>query len=134
MAKTIMKMTQTEAVVKINGTGTETINLSTDLLSTSQVLQGDLKVGLTFLQWTTGGNISITRGGVEIYKLFTNTGNFDMGGNGGFADYTQSDENIVVSITGDGVIFLTLRKAGGYKSKIEPEYFGQYDDQTKVGE
>lgn len=134
MAKTILKLTETEAVVKISGTGTETINLSTDLLSSTQALQGTLKVGVTFLQWTTGESITLTRNSVVVMKLFTNTGEFDLGGNGGFADYTQSDQNIAVTIAGDGVIFLTLRKAGGYKSKIEPEYFGQYDDPTKVGE
>lgn len=133
MAKTVLTKTETLAVVKITGAGSETIDLSTDLLSITQVLNGTLKVGINFIQWTTGGNVTIVRNGVTIFDLYTNTGNFDLSAHGGCVEYTQGDQNIVVTITGGGTVLLTLRKAGGYDSKIEPHYFGQYDNPTVVG-
>jgi hypothetical protein len=133
MAKTIMKLTETSAIVKISGTGAETITLNTDLLSTTQTVSGTPKVGIGYLTWTTGGNIVIARNDVTVYTLFTNTGEFDLSGNGGMLDIIQGTSNLVVTITGDGVIFLTLRKIEGYASKIEPEKFGSYDNPAVVG-
>ena len=49
-------------------------------------------------------------------------------------DYTEYDSNITVTLTGGGTLLMKLRKSEGYASKIEPEYFGQYDNKTKVGE
>lgn len=133
MAKTVMKLTETLAIVKISGTAPETITLATDLLSPTQVVSGTPTVGIGFLQWTTGGNILISRNATEIYTLYTNTGEFDLAGNGGMLDTTQGTSNIVVTITTGGVIFLTLRKLSGYASKIEPNRFGQYDNPAVVG-
>jgi uncharacterized protein (AIM24 family) len=128
-----MKLTETSAIVKISGTGAETITLNTDLLSTTQTVSGTPKVGIGYLTWTTGENIVIARNGVTVYTLFTNTGEFDLSGNGGMLDIIQGTSNLVVTITGDGVIFLTLRKIEGYASKIEPEKFGSYDNPAVVG-
>lgn len=69
-----------------------------------------------------------------MFKLHLNANEFDLSGNGGMLDLTQSDQNIVVTMgAGGGVCFLTLRKMGGYASKVEPWRFGQYDDTTAVG-
>ena len=138
MAKTIMKLTETSAIVKISGTGTETISLSAaqasgGLLSPTQIVSGTPKVGIGYLTWTTGGNIVIARNGVTVYTLFTNTGEFDLSGNGGMLDIIEGTSNLVVTITGDGVIFLTLRKIEGYASKIEPWAYGSYDNTGAVG-
>lgn len=133
MAKTIMKLTETLAIVKLSGAATETITLNSDLLSTTQTVSGTPKVGIGFIQWTTGGDVTITRNGVEIYKLYQNTGEFDLSGNGGMLDSTQGTSNIVVTISTGGVVFLTLRKMEGYASKIEPWAFGSYDDTGAVG-
>lgn len=138
MAKTIMKLTETLAIVKISGTGTETISLSAaqasgGLLSPTQIVSGTPKVGIGYLSWTTGGNIVITRNTVDVYTLFTNTGEFDLSGNGGMLDTIQGTSDLAVTITGNGVIFLTLRKIEGYASKVEPWKFGSYDDTGAVG-
>jgi hypothetical protein len=133
MAKTVMKLTETLAIVKISGTSPETISLATDLLSPTQVVSGTPTVGIGFLQWTTGGSILITRNAIEVYNLYTNTGEFDLAGNGGMLDTIQGTSDIVVTITTGGAIFLTLRKLSGYASKIEPYRFGQYDNTTAVG-
>jgi hypothetical protein len=133
MAKTIMKLTETLAIVKLSGATTETITLNSDLLSTTQTVSGTPKVGIGFIQWTTGGDVTITRNGVEIYKLYQNTGEFDLAGNGGMLDSIQGTSNIVVTISTGGVVFLTLRKMEGYASKIEPQTFGIYDNTGAVG-
>ena len=138
MAKTIMKLTETLAIVKISGAGTETISLSDPqasggLLSPTQTVSGTPKVGIGFINWTAGGDVTITRNSVEIYKLYQNTGEFDLSGNGGMLDTIQGTSNIAVTIVTGGVVFLTLRKIEGYASKIEPEKFGSYDNTGAVG-
>ena len=45
----------------------------------------------------------------------------------------QAGSNINITITNGGTCILTLRKATGYVSRIEPFRFGQYDDPTQVG-
>ena len=133
MAKTIMKLTETLAIVKISGAGTETITLNSDLLSPTQTVSGTPKVGIGFINWTAGGDVTITRNSIEIYKLYQNTGEFDLSGNGGMLDTIQGTSNIAVTIVTGGVVFLTLRKIEGYASKIEPEKFGSYDNTGAVG-
>lgn len=133
MAKTVMKLTETLAIVKISGTAPETISLATDLLSPTQIVSGTPKVGIGYLSWTTGGNIKISRNSVDVYDLYTNTGEFDLSGNGGMLDTINGTSDLVVTITTGGVIFLTLRKIEGYASKIEPNRFGQYDNPAAVG-
>lgn len=136
MAKSVLKLTETLAVVKVTGAGQTVIDLATDLLLSKEELDedNDPKVGISFVQWSTSTGVTITRGGVEVMALSTNPGVLDLSGNGGFADYTEESENITVNIEGAGVCFLTLRKAGGYLSKIEEWKFGQYDNPDEVGE
>jgi hypothetical protein len=133
MAKSILKLTETLAIVKIVGAGTETINLSTELLSPTQIVSGTPTVGINFVQWTTGGTIMVRRNSVDVLQLYTNTGGFDLSGNGGMIDATNGTHNIEVVVTTGGTCFLTLRKISGYASKIEPHAFGQYDNTEVVG-
>jgi len=134
MSKTILKLTETLAVIKLvaSANTTETITLA-ELASPTQELIGDLSVGITHVQWATQTHVTVTRNSTEVLRLYPNTGGFDFGGYGGCTDYTQEDQSIVVDFTGGGTVLLTLRKASGYKSKIEPEYFGQYDNPAVVG-
>lgn len=136
MAIYILKQTETIAVVKIDGLG-GTINLATDLLSSTMVVQGTPKVNILYAQWTISGNltdkIAITRNGVSIINLQQNGSAIDMSGNGGYSDNTQNASNIVVTTTGLGEVYLTLRKVSGYKSKIEPETYSHYDNTSVVG-
>ena len=128
-----MKLTETLATVKIIGTGTETITLNSDLLSPTQELGDTQNVGIMFLQWTTGGNITIARNGVTVFELYGATGIFDLSGHNGMLDTQNSTHNIAVTITGGGSLLMNLRKMSGYNSKIEPWAFGQYDNPDAVG-
>jgi arginine repressor len=133
MAKRIMKLTDTLAIVKVVGTGSETIALGVDLLPTTQIVSGTPTVGIGFIQWTCGTSVTVARGGVNVMELHTNEGSFDLAGNGGMLDTQNGTSDLVVTIAGGGTVFITLRKMSGYASKIEPEKFGQYDDPTAVG-
>ena len=146
MSKQILRLTETEAVIKIVGSSAETITLEEDLLSPTQVLEEDLdpdhpplqgitplKVGITCVQWAAETNVTIVRGGTTIFDLPL-TGTLDLAQGRSAADYEESDQDITVTNIGGGTTILYLRKAGGYYSKFETEYFGQHDDITKVGE
>ena len=138
MAKRILKMTETLAVVKISGTGSsDTITLNTDLLSSTMVVDGTPRVNIAYVQWNVSSaasdTITITRGGTPVLNLYQNAGELDLSGNGGYSDDTGNDQPLVVTITGTGNLYLTLRKVSGYKSKIETAQFGSYDNTTVVG-
>jgi len=139
MALTIMKLTETLAIVKVTGVGATTISLSNTqasggLLSPTQTLSGTLKVGIGYLTWSNNDTITIARNSVEVFKLHPNGNELDLHGNGAMLDITESASDIVVTIgASGGFCILTLRKVGGYASKIEPWRFGSYDDTTAVG-
>jgi hypothetical protein len=132
--KTIMKLTEGVAIVKISGAGSATISLATDLLSSTQVVSGTPAVGIGQIQWSLRGTADITRNAVAVMELQNDSGWFDLNGNGGMLDTTEGTSDIVVNITTGGTVFLTLRKVTGYASKIEPYKFGSYDDPTQVGQ
>lgn len=70
----------------------------------------------------------VAPGSISILNLQANGNTLDLGGNGGFAETTESTTNFSATITGTGEAYLTLRKTGGYVSKINPETFGSYDN------
>jgi len=139
MALTIMKLTESLAIVKVTGVGATTISLSNTqasggLLSPTQTLSGTLKVGIGFLNWSCDSAITIVRNTADVFKLHPNGNELDLSGNGGMLDLTESASDIVVTIgASGGFCILTLRKMGGYASKIEPWRFGSYDDTTALG-
>lgn len=144
MAKEILNLSEGYAIVKIVGNTPETITLDEDLMCATQEQArepyGDpagtlvpFKVGINFVQWTCGTGITITRGGVDVIEIMGTPGSLDFSSDMMSTDYTEADQDITVTITGKGTLLMKLRKSKGYSSKIEPEYFGQYDDITKVG-
>lgn len=135
--KQILKQTETQAIVKFSGTNTsDTLTLSTDLLSSTMIVQGTPTVTLIGVTWfCSSGNtdsVNITRNGVSVMNLFQN-GQFDLSQNNGISDNTNATSDIVVTISGTGGCYLVLRKVTGYKSKIEPETYGSYDNTAAVG-
>jgi hypothetical protein len=52
----------------------------------------------------------------------------------GHRDSVQNTKDIVVTVSGaEAHIYLTLRKIGGYATKVETAEFGSHDDTTVVG-
>ena len=139
VVKTILKNTDQEAVVKVQDTAASaTIALATDLLASSQALDGATQtVNITGLQWSGApdGIITITRNSVVIATLQTTAaGALEMNGQMMIPDTIENTQDIVVTISGaQSECWIKLRKAGGYKSKVENATYGSYDDPTRVG-
>jgi hypothetical protein len=136
MPITVLKQTETLAIVKVFG-ASGTINLNTDLLSPTMAIQGTPTVNITYVQWNispgAADRIAITRNGISVLNLQQNAGELDMSGNGGYSDNTGNTFPLVVTITGVGECYITLRKVAGYRSRIEPHQFGPLDNPALVG-
>ena len=139
VATTILKKTQTEAIVKVAGTAAAgTIDLDVDLVASTESAgtAGTQLVNISAVQWTgaAGGIITISRNSVVIMTLQANaSGNLDMTGQEMIPDSVENDSDIVVTISGaQAECWLRLRKVAGYNTKIQPEQYGIYDDETST--
>jgi hypothetical protein len=139
VVKTVLKNTNQESVVKVAGTAAAaTITLATDLLASTQALQGGTQtaniVGVT---WTgaTGGIISIARNSVVVMTLQADAaGTLEFAGQSMVPDTVGSTSDIVVTVSGaQAECWLKIRKVGGYATKVEDATYGAYDDVTVVG-
>lgn len=136
MAKTVLKNTNLEAVVKITGVGSETIDLQTDCLASTQALSGDTQtvniVGLQFTGLDTS-TITIVRNGVTVTSL-DSVGHDYIDFAAGYSETTENTHDIVVTIgTANAQCYLVLRKLGGYVTKVETGTYGAYDNPAIVG-
>jgi hypothetical protein len=137
MAKDILRKTEKKVAVKISGADvTETISLNSDLLSSSQALDGGVqKVNIISLRWTgdTDSKITVTRNSKVIVVLQGNSpGDFDFA-DSEYNDNVNNASNIIVTTVGNAQLYMNLRKESGYASKIETPEFSVYDDTTAVG-
>jgi len=124
--KTILKLTNTEAVIKISGGAgdTSTITLNTDLLNTGkEVLSGVApKVNVTSLMVSGAitGVGSIDRAGVRIMSLTAQSGfvlDFTGGQTGFVADSQQNTADLLVTLSGgETQAYIYLKKVAGYTS------------------
>lgn len=134
-----MKNTHQEAIVKVAGTAAAaTIDLSVDLLTPNQALDGDTqKVSIVGMNWTgaADGIATITRNGVVITTLQANAaGMIYFDGQSMPSENIEEASDIVVTISGAQTeCWLKLRKTFGYKSMVENATYGAYDDPTRVG-
>lgn len=140
VAKTFLRKTHQEAVVKVAGTAaTATINLATDLLpAAGQVLNGDTQnVAIVGVSWSgnTDGVITITRNSIVVMTLQANAaGMLYFDGQTMPLDTTEATSNIDIAISGAQCeCWLKLRKISGYRTTIEPEQFGPYDNPAVAG-
>lgn len=139
VTKTVLKLTERDAVVKVAGTtGSATIGLQTDLKDTGETLPEGVpqKVSIIGVQWTgtTDGIATIVRNGVTIMTLNCGAaGALEMNGQMMIPDSIQDDADIVVNVTATAELWIRLRKVSGYRSPIEPSEFGQYDNPNVVG-
>jgi len=139
VSKTIVKNVHQEAVVRVAGdSGSATVDLSVDLLNTGLVLDGSTQsVNITGVNWTggTGGIITITRNSVVVMTLQAGAaGMIFFDGQTMPPENTENTSDIVVSISGaQSECWIKLRKVSGYKTTIEPEQFGPYDNPSVAG-
>lgn len=140
VTKTILKLTERDAVVKVAGTaGSATIDLQTDLKRSNEVLaEGKTqKVSIFGAQWTgtVDAVVSIVRNGVTIMTLNCGAaGALEMTGQMMVPDNVEEASDLEVTVTGtQAEVWLRLRKEDGYQSMIETSEFGQYDNVNAVG-
>jgi len=136
MAKTILKNTNQEAIVKITGVGAETIDLQTDILASTQALDGATQtvniVGIEFTGLATS-TITIVRDGTTVTSLAA-SGHDVVAMGAGWSESTANTADITVTIgTANAQCYLTLRKVSGYATKVETATFGIYDNPAVVG-
>jgi hypothetical protein len=138
--KTVLKNTNQETVIKIAGGAgdTATIDLSVDLLASSQALDGATQtVNIAGYKWhgLSGSSITLTRNSVAIATIPADAPHdMDMAEGGGFVDTEENTSDIVVTIGGAAAqLYLKVRKVGGYATKVETATYGAFDDTTAVG-
>lgn len=140
LTKTILKMTETETVIKVAGAvGTATIDLQTDLVDTNQAVSGATQtVTIIGVRWNgdMANVISVTRNGTRVLTLPTDTGDYiAFDGQEMPPENTEAASDIVIGQTGTGQIelYLKLRKVSGYAPKVETAQFSVYDNVNTVG-
>lgn len=139
VTKTILKNTNQETVIKVAGTAAAaTIDLSTDLVASTQVVDGATQtVNIVGLVWTgaADGIIEISRGGVIVTTLQANAaGALEFAGQQMVPDSIGNTSDIVVTISGaQSECWVRVRKVSGYATKVETATYGAYDDETRVG-
>lgn len=139
MAKTILKKTEAKVAVKLHGTGlNETVSLAVDCLAGTEALTagGTATVNILAIHWAgaTDAVATITRGGTIVATLLANASGELLFVDSDFVDTIGNTSDIVVTSTGVMQVWMLLRKASGYSSKIETAQYSVYDDITKVGE
>jgi len=138
VTKTIIKNTNQETIIKVGGTaGSATISLATDCLASTQALDGATQTVDIVTVQTNGllnSGITVVRNSVAVMAFAPeNSATFNFEGNG-LRDTVQNTKDLVVTISGaEAHIYLTLRKVGGYATKVETAEFGSYDNPAVVG-
>lgn len=136
MNKTILRKTPQKVAVKVEGTnGTSTISLATDLLHTTEVVDGTPEVNILGMHWTgaTDGVATIVRNGLRIATLTGATSGEILFSDSEFVDNIANTSDIVITTTNQMEVWLLLRKQSGYSSKLETAEFSVYDNTTVVG-
>jgi hypothetical protein len=127
--KRILKLTNTEAIIKVDGTvGTVTIDLDVDLRLATEEISGTPSVSIVQMQVAgkAGGLASVARNSVNLWDLQANTAEMvDLLGFGGVTDNTNSTHDIVVTTaTAETQLLIKLRKNSGFRTLIRPEQTG----------
>lgn len=132
--KRILKLTNTEAIIKIDGAvGASTIDLDVDLLLDSEALDGvtqEVNIVSILATGAAGGAISFVRDGLILYSLTTDTiSDINLQDFGGVSDFTNNTNDLVITTSGaECQCIIKLRKVSGYKTKLQGTQFGIYDD------
>lgn len=133
--KRILRLTNQEAVVKIDGdVGSATIDLDVDLKLPTEEIVGTPKVNIMIMQVSgkSGSVLSVARNSVNLWDLQAGSAEcIDLLNLGGAADNTENASDIVVTSTGaEGQLLLKLRKVEGYKTLIRTEQTGIQEPET----
>ena len=118
MAKQILKVNQTKAVIEVvlDEAGTETIALATDLLCSTQTVSGTPTVDIDSVKFSVQPTqlATVTRNSVNVLQLY-GTDHWQLDG---YAQNVQNTQNIVVTLAGAGTVILELAKKAGYSATV----------------
>lgn len=137
---TIIKNTNLETIVKIEGSSADTaatITL-TNLTASTQELVGGGTPTVNITKIISAGlltsGVTITRNSVVVMTCAPENAPIINLTQDGISDTVQNTQNIVVTLAGAAsVTYLVLRKVSGWVTKVENATYGAYDDPTRVG-
>lgn len=137
MNKTILRKTPQKVAVKVEGSNdTSTITLATDLLHSTEVVDGTPTVNILGIHWTGDANATATvvRNSKRIATLTGASAGELLFSDSEFVDNVENTSDIVITTTNQMEVWLLLRKQDGYSSKLETAEFSVYDNTNAVGE
>jgi UDP-N-acetylglucosamine transferase subunit ALG13 len=117
MAKNILKKTNKKVAVKIAGNAAnDTISLNVDCKHADETLGSTQRVSIQSVKWTGAADAiaTITRNSVVIMVLQGNAASVLDFTDAEYNENIQSDQNIVVTTSGEMAVYLVLRKESGY--------------------
>jgi hypothetical protein len=118
----ILKTIPQQAVVKVLGSGSATIDLENLKTSNQTFDRGNVRVHINSIAFSVTGTTIITRNSANIFKLTEgqHTFEFSQQGSGtGFVLTEEANANIVVNFgSNDGSVVMTLSKLSGY---VDPD-------------
>jgi hypothetical protein len=112
LVQTVLKNTHTEAVVKITGTGTASIPLSSLAFGdeTYTAAKASVEIRKVWVSQPPTQEVTVTRNSVAVLQLF---GSAELSDDQ-YKISDQASQDISVVTAGDGTVILTLRKSGGF--------------------
>lgn len=116
----ILKLTNTEAIVKVYGAvGSATVDLDVDLKLANETIVGTPEVNIVALHATGGytGLVTVTRNSDQLYAMSTEASSpVELLEIGGASDSTNNTSDIVIATSGaESQLLLKLRKISGYQ-------------------
>ena len=131
MAKTILRLTNKSALVKVSDA--QTIALATDLLLATEELDVVHVPSVSISRVFCTGGATIVRNGVTIVANLPSVGSMDLDlSQFEGKDVEGATSNIVITPQAGYQVYVLLRKDAGYITKIQPEIFGSYDNPTST--
>lgn len=118
----VIKNTPNQAVVKILGPGSATVDLASLTASYQLFDRGNTKVTINSIYLSANGFVTIARNSTTIVKLSEATENWLFSQGSGFVLDEQSNANIAVNFQGtgtDGTVLLALSKVQGYSPNTQ---------------
>jgi UDP-N-acetylglucosamine transferase subunit ALG13 len=125
MAKNILKKTNKKVAVKIAGNAAnDTISLNVDCKHADETLGSTQRVSIQSVKWTGAADAiaTITRNSVVIMVLQANAASVLDFTDAEYNENIQSDQNIVVTTSGEMAVYLVLRKESGYTLADPQQY------------
>lgn len=137
---TIIKNTNLETIVKIEGSSADTAATIalTDLTATTQALVGGGTPTVNITKIISAGlltaGVTITRNNVVVMACAPENAPIINLTQDGISDTVQNTQPIVVTLAGAAsVTYLVLRKVSGWATKVETAVYGPFDNQNAVG-